>query len=151
MITCRRGSFASAFERSGSRRVPSHSPARAAYRCVRKARSGRFMIQSSRCSKRANAISDRRRQRLDLVRNTNAQEEACGLRTFSLKRSILGSLSPGVSSSMMLRTTPIVIPTPMLRSNAKHERPNKALEPTPTAGTSAAEQPRVPASGVAHL
>ncbi len=31
------------------------------------------------------------------------------------------------------------------------ERPNKSLEPTPTSGTSAAEQPLVPAAGVAHL
>src|SRR5690606_19909825 len=49
--------------------------------------------------------------------------------------------------------------TSMLRSHSLPSRccctepllPSKAPEPTPTAGTSAAKQPRVPASGVAHL
>lgn len=31
------------------------------------------------------------------------------------------------------------------------QKPNKSLEPTPTSGTSTAEQPLVPAAVVAHL
>jgi len=38
-----------------------------------------------------------------------------------------------------------------IKKNVEENMPNQPSEPTPTAGTSAAEQPRVPAAVVAHL
>ena len=46
--------------------------------------------------------------------------------------------------------TNVLIPLSVLRELAA-KRPNQSSEPTPTSGTSAAEQPRVPAAVVAHL
>ncbi|MCR6657743.1 MAG: hypothetical protein NVV63_18485 [Opitutus sp.] len=52
---------------------------------------------------------------------------------------------------LVIRFVPALADDSKLAPYVLRKKPNQALQPTPTAGTSAAEQPLVPAAGVADL